>query len=145
MDSYSLYRWSHTVVFLPFTESKGMQNVSRGIRLPEPQNKFHALGQGIFLWCFCNFNSSPHLLLLSERMREVCRWFPGRRWNTTTRSCFGLEKTLCVRTMVSLHSSHSSFQCLAIGVITHTATSLNWLLLSILFFFTIRPLSYLAS
>lgn len=40
---HTVFTGGHRVIFLPFTKSKGMQNVSRGIRLPEPQNKFHAL------------------------------------------------------------------------------------------------------
>lgn len=52
MNSYGLYLQSHRVIFLPFTKSKGTQNVSRGIRLPGPQNKFHALTKESFLDAF---------------------------------------------------------------------------------------------
>lgn len=48
MNSVTLYRQSHTVIFVPFTKSKGAQNVSRGIRLPQLQNKFHALSKESF-------------------------------------------------------------------------------------------------
>lgn len=73
INSYSFYRRSYRVIFLPFTESKGTQNVSRGIRLLKPQNKFHALTKESF--CFCNFHSSASSQWRYERSMQI----PGFR------------------------------------------------------------------
>lgn len=76
MNSHSLYRRSHRVIFLPFIKSKGTENVSRGIRLPKPQNEFHALTKESFSDALI---ISSLLLPLSESMREVCRHLSGQR------------------------------------------------------------------
>lgn len=52
--------------FLPFTKSKGTQNVSRGIRLPKPRKEFHALTKESFSDAVI---ISSHLLPLRESMR----------------------------------------------------------------------------
>lgn len=93
MNSYSLYRLSHRVIFLPFTKSKGTQNVSRGIRLPKPQNKFHALTKESFSDAFIIL-----ILLLCESMREECRRCCGSRHAAAVG-----WSLLCVLTMISFY------------------------------------------
>lgn len=69
-NSYGLYMRSHRVIFLPFTKSKGTQNVSRGIRLPEPQNKFHAPTKESFPDAFIIL-IPPLICFLSAKEREM--------------------------------------------------------------------------
>lgn len=118
MNSYSLYRRSQRVIFLPFTKSKGTQNVSRGIRLPKPRKEFHALTKESFSDALI---ISSHLLpLRGGSMRGVCGRWSGQRWNTRATACCRcrLVSSLCCDNDLFIISLLSiSLHCPLTGVI----------------------------
>lgn len=131
MNSYGLYSQSHRVIFLPFTKSKGTQNVSRGIRLPGPQNKFHALTKESFLDAFI-ISILPLICFLSVKVWEKHAAGSLAKGETAHSSWSLGEDTLCSDNYQLTHSS----SVLQKDVITLTVTSLDWLF----FFLHYKPI-----